>query len=149
MANALEHLLADLGSEEFQFGVVQRFWELTERVDMVAYLRMFAPDDRVYLLRADCATYGDEPIRGQFVEPVSRQSVASEWPTGNPPFDQWVKFKPGELFICWDQDKEGIKRHSEWRNRAAWKRKGNQIVAYLDFIRQLLHLPMYGYHRRN
>jgi hypothetical protein len=148
MAEPGDRLGADLESGEFQHGVFQRFWELVDRAEDVLYVRLYAPDDRTYLVELKCADYDREPIGGRFVDQTTRQCQESAWPRGDGVFSQWVKFTAGTLFICWDQDRYGIDRHPEWRARGAWTRKPNQLVAYLDFLRGLLHNRVHGYVRR-
>lgn len=141
-------LAEDLASEAFEHGVAQRFWELARRDGDVVYVRLYAPDERNYLIRLACDSYGAQAIHGGFVDPVSLQCVASAWPQGDSIFSQWMKFAGDNLFICWDQDRGGISHHQEWFARNAWKRGGNQLVAYLDFLRQMLWLPARGYNRK-
>jgi hypothetical protein len=143
----LQRLIDDLSSAEFQRGIEQEFWELVDRQEWKVYVRLVAADGRVYVVELDCAGYRDEPIHGRFVDPATRQCVASAWPQGSGAFTGWVKFT-GELFICWDQDREGIQRHPDWRQRRMWTQKPNQVVAYLDFLRQLLHVESFGYQRQ-
>ncbi|MBZ5631465.1 MAG: hypothetical protein LAO06_21635 [Acidobacteriia bacterium] len=135
-------------SAEFKHGVAHLFWELVERAGAVVWVRMFAPDGRTYLVRLSCEKYGEEPIDGKFVDESTRACVESAWPTGNAVFEQWIKFKAGNLFICWDQDAGGIGHHQDWRPRRAWQKNEIQIVAYLNFLREMLHLPARGYDRR-
>jgi hypothetical protein len=144
MASAAK-LQRDLNSEEFAHGVRQGFWELIERTDAKLYIRMFAPDERSYVLSLACDSYWDEPLEGHFVDPVTRQVMASAWPEGNAVFEQWVKFK-NHFFICWPEDRGGIRHHSDWKVLKAWQ-KPNQLVSYLNFVRQLLHLKSRGYTR--
>jgi hypothetical protein len=146
---SIDDLIRDINSEEFQHGVSQGFWEFQERSDWLLYVILRAPDDCEYLARLDCSSYGDEPILGQFVDLKTRQCIASAWPKGDSVFAQWVKFEPGNLFLCWDQDRAGIKHHPDWRERRAWTKKRNQLVAYLNFLRELLHLPRHGYQRQD
>lgn len=148
MVETLSSLTTDLKSVEFQHGVDQRFWRLVDRSDHLVYVELFAPDNRPYMLELDCRNYGDDAIAGRFVDPSTRKCVQTAWPTGNQTFLQWVKFNGG-FFICWDQDRNAISRHPHWKNQQEWKKVPNQIVAYLDFIRRLLHLPSRGYARRN
>lgn len=143
-----QRLLDDLGSVAFVRGVEQGFWEPAEVHEWIVYVRLHAPDGRTFLGEFDCTGYGDEPIRCQFVDPDAHQRIPSAWPRGNGVFNGWVKFSGTELFVCWDQDREGIRHHPAWRDRRAWTRKPNQIVAYLDFLRQLLHVPARGYEHR-
>ena len=141
-------LISDLKSAEFQHGVSQRFWELLERVDWLVYVHLYAPDDRSYTVELDCSKYGDEPIRARFIDAKTRECRVEAWPRGNGKFAGWIKFEGTELFVCWDQDRAGIQHHGEWRQKEAWKKKGNQLVAYLDFLRRLLHVEAMGYERR-
>lgn len=143
-----QRLLEDLAAPTFSHGVEQGFWELVEFSGWIAHVGLHAPDGRSYMAELTCTGYGDEPILGRFVDPTTRQCVASAWPTGNGTFNGWVKFSGNDLFICWDQDREGIQRHQEWKGRRAWTRNPNQIVGYLDFLRGLLHIPARGYQRQ-
>lgn len=145
MALPIEKLTTDLNSPEFLHGTGQRFWELVEQSGMVIFICLYAADKRGYIARFDCDSYGAEPIACRFVDTATRQCVASAWPQGNSTFEQWVKFREGNLFICWDQDRLGISHHPDWRCRKAWSKHPNQIVSYLDFLRRLLHLPILGY----
>jgi len=141
-----EKLIADLESDAFRHGVQQGFWELVLHEGTVVLVRLFAPDQRPYLIQLNCAEYGDEPIAGQFVNEVG-QCVADAWPQGDTTFSQWIKHQPGNLFICWDQDRIAIDQHHiDWKVRKAWAKK-NQLVSYLNFLSQMLHLPSRGYHR--
>lgn len=145
----IDELIKDIESEEFLHGVSQGFWKFQERSDWVLYVILYAPDDCEYLARLECSSYRDEPILGQFVDPTTKQCVASAWPKGDSVFAQWVKFDPSNLFFCWDQDRAGIKHHPDWREKKAWNKKKNQIVVYLNFLRELLYLPSHGYQRQN
>jgi len=142
-------LQADIDSEEFRHGVEQRFWKLVEQTGARLYVLLYAADGRTFLLELECSDYGGAPILGRFVIEQGRQCIAGAWPGGNGTFQQWVKADPGSLFICWDQDRGGIQHHQEWKGREAWKRSGNPLVAYLDFMRQLLNNPARGYARRS
>jgi hypothetical protein len=135
----------DLASEEFANGERQRFWEFIERTDSKVFIRMYAADGRSYVLALDCTSYGDEPLEGLFVDPETRQVLPSAWPQGDSTFEQWVKFK-NDHFICWREDRRGLQQHPNWRPLKAWQ-KPNQLVSYLNFIRQLLHLKSRGYLR--
>jgi hypothetical protein len=141
-----DQLALDLTSDRFEHGVRQQFWKLVERVGSKVYMRMFAPDERSYVLELDCADYGAEPIRGRFVDEKTRQCVTEAWPRGNATFEGWVKYAPGNFFICWQQDRGGLQHHPDWRPLQAWK-KPNQVVNYLDFVCKLLHRPAMGYTR--
>ena len=138
----------DLASPEFQHGVDHLFWELVERSGDRVYIRLFAADDRPYLAEFNCTSYGQEPIECRFVDPATHQCVESAWPHGNGTFEQWIKFKSPNLFVCWDQDAAGLRHHPEWRDRKAWTRTKNEITAYLNFLRELLNLPIRGYQRQ-
>lgn len=148
MVDAIERLIADLEAEEFQHGVHQRFWKVVERSGTLIYLCLYAPDSREYLMELECSSYGEEPILGRFVDPTTKHCVSSAWPRGDSTFAGWVKFEGTDLFICWPQDRGGIQRHPEWRQFTAWKNHHNQIFAYLDFIRTLLHVRARGYQRK-
>ncbi len=148
MATNLGNLEADLCSPEFRHGVDQLFWEMVDRSSNVVCIRLFAPDGRSYLARFTCEGYGDEPMDCKFIDPDTRQCVEAAWPRGNSIFEQWIKFKHPNLFICWEQDAGGIKQHPDWRARKAWMKTCNPIVAYLNFLRELLNLPIRGYTRQ-
>ena len=143
-----DKLDSDLASPEFKHGVEQLFWEFVDRTGDVVYIRLIAPDESVYLGQFNCVKYGQEPIECKFVDPVTRQCIESAWPRGNTTFEQWIKFKSPHLFICWDQDAAGLKHHADWRDRKAWTKTQNQIVAYLNFLREILNVPMRGYQRQ-
>ena len=148
MAAENDRLGKDLCSAEFSAYVEQGFWKLVERDKDVVYVLLCAPDERTFLVRLDCSQYWDEPICGVFVDPVDRQLKSEAWPDGDTNFEQWIKFKGSPWFICWDQDREGLRHHADWRTRKSWQKKTNQIVAYLDFLRQMLNVPARGYNRR-
>jgi hypothetical protein len=143
-------LSEDLASAQFQHGVTQRFWDLVRRDADTVYIRLHAPDDRSYVIRLLCSDYGNQPLDGCFVDPSTFQCVAQAWPQGNATFEQWIKFKdqPGNLFICWDQDRRGNSTHPGWLVNKAWQRNKNQLVGYVDFLRQLLWIPSMGYERK-
>jgi hypothetical protein len=144
-------LVEDLNSTEFQHGVQQQFWELLKHdvTSETVYVRLNSPDNRSYVISLLCDHYGEQAIHGRFVDPATLQCVASAWPQGDQVFEQWIKFRdaPGHLFICWDQDRGGIGHHQDWAPHKAWARKSNQLVAYLDFLRQVLWIPARGYIR--
>lgn len=145
MAETDPQLLADIASEEFTHYVTQGFWEWLETSGSLLYVRLFAADDRTYVMQLDCSSYGTEPIWGRFVEEGTYRCVPTAWPRGNATFEQWVKHE--QMFICWDQDRGGLTHHTDWRALQAWKKKPNQIVAYLVFMISLLHTPAKGYTR--
>lgn len=138
-------IAADLGSAAFQHGMDQGFWKLVERVEDRLYISICARDQIWFLLELDCSNYGQQALLGRFVDVNSRQCVAPAWPKGNGVFGGWIKSDPGNLFICWDQDRKGISHHTEWASRQAWKKGKNQIVSYLEHIHHLLWLPKNGY----
>lgn len=144
-----DRLARDLSSPEFAAYAAQGFWKLVKREGHIVYVLMYAPDERTFLARLDCSDYRTEPIAGGFVDPEDLAEKAAAWPDGNSCFEQWIKFKGSPWFICWDQDRRGISHHGEWKARKAWQKKPNQIVAYLDFLRQMLHVPAFGYNRKN
>jgi hypothetical protein len=144
---ALEQLIADLSSAEFQHGVEHGFWDFVDREGMILYINVHAPDGRDYLAQLDCENYGCEPIACKFVDPKTRLCANEAWPAGNNIFGQWVKFGDPKPFICWNQDRIGIEHHQEWRQHKPWTKRPNQLVTYLDFLRKLLHLESWGYHR--
>ena len=148
MAPGIDHLAADLVSPEIHHGVEQGFWQIESQDGNRVYVRLFALDGAPYLMELDCSGYGDEPIAGRFVND-QHECVGSAWPRGNGIFVQWVKQDPPNLFICWTEDRLGITHHQDWRALQAWKRHPNQIYAYLDFIRKLLHVPSFGYSAKN
>jgi len=141
------NLEADLRSADFLHGIEQGFWTFVDRAGARVYMRLYAADGRSYLLELECTRYGDEALLGSFVTEDSHQCVAAAWPRGNGVFQQWIKPDPGNLFICWDQDRAGIGHHGNWRSNEAWKKTGNPLVSYLDFMRQLLNNLMRGYER--
>jgi hypothetical protein len=147
--NFLDRLAADIESAAFQNGVDQKLWELIARAGTALDVRIAASDSGGYLIRLDCTDYWDQAILGQFIDCQTKQCVPSAWPQGSGIFQQWIKYSPGNLFICWDQDRGGISRHSEWAFRKSWQKKTNQLVSYLEFIHRLLWLPQYGYSRRS
>lgn len=148
MATALEQPLADLGSPEFQHGVEHGFWDFLDRDGMIVYVTLHAPDGRDYLAQLDCNEYDSEPIMCRFVDRETRKCKNEAWPTGNNVFAQWVKFGDQKPFICWNQDRIGIEHHPEWRPQKAWTKRPNKLVTYLEFLRKLLYVQSWGYHRR-
>ena len=147
MATDGDKLDAALASPEFVHGIDQLFWELVERSGDVVYMRLLAPDDRSYLARFTCEKYGEEPIDCKFVDSQTRACTEAAWPKGDPAFEQWIKFRHPHLFICWEQDAGGIKQHPDWRQRKAWMKTKNPIISNLNFLREMLHLPIRGYTR--
>lgn len=117
-----ELLISDLESSETKHAIEQGFWEIVFRKGLFVYVCMFAPDDRSYVIELDCNEYGNEPIAGRFVDKETFLSVESAWPRGNNTFAQWIKWEKAHLFICWDQDRLGIKHHPDWKQREAWKK---------------------------
>lgn len=146
---AADLLERDLASQAFRQGVDQHFWRLADREGLTLHLYVYAPDDREYLLRLECSDYGAEPIEGLFVDDEKRACVEAAWPQGDGPFSQWVKFTGSELFICWDQDRRGVHHHGNWRPQKRWTQSQNQLVAYLNFVSRLLHVPANGYRRKS
>lgn len=140
-----ERLTRDLASPEFQAGAEQGFWELAGRKGDMVHVRLNAPDGRVFLARFDCTGYWNEPISCSFI-PCGSPQV---WPDGDVTFEGTIKFRSSPGFICWDQDRQGIYHHPEWRQSQAWQKKENQIVGYLDFLRTMLHVPARGYTRKS
>lgn len=137
---------ADVMSAAFQHGINQGFWKLIEQIDNRVYINICARDQTWFLLELECTDYGKQAILGRFVDVNNRECIASAWPRGNGLFEGWIKFNPGNLFICWDQDRKGIEHHyGEWFARQAWKKGKNQIIAYIEHIHHLLWLPKYGY----
>jgi hypothetical protein len=148
MADESDRLAKDLASPEFAAYVDQGFWEPVERDKDILYVLLHAPDGRSFLAKLDCGGYRDEPISGTFVDAKTRELTPAAWPDGNTHFEQWIKFKGSPWFICWDQDRQGIQHHADWKIRKSWQKKPNQVVAYLDFIREMLHVPARGYNRQ-
>ena len=142
---AVELLHRDLSSAAFLAGVTQRFWDLRQRDGLVLYIGLFASDGAEYMLRLDCNGYGMEAIEGLFVDSGTRACIEAAWPRGDGTFSQWVKFTGSDLFVCWDQDRGGIRRHAEWGPLNKWTGTPNQLAAYLTFMSRLLQLPAYGY----
>jgi hypothetical protein len=144
-----DRLTKELASAEFRHGVAQGFWELVDRQNDTVFVWAYAPDNRRYMMRLYCDQYDSEPIGGRFVDPIDHQVKPQAWPDGNVAFEQWVKFRPGaENFICWDQDRYGIAHHADWKGLKKWEKEANKLVAYLNFIRQMLWLRDRGYNRR-
>lgn len=142
---ASSQLLTDLSSVDFARGADQEFWKLEKRVDSTVYVTMFAMDGDTYLLEMQCDRYGEEPILGRFVDAKSYACVSSAWPMGNEVFGGWFKWQPNDLFICWPGDRGGLQRHADWRTQGRWRQSKNQLVDYLEFVRQCLNLPARGY----
>ena len=67
-----KRLEEDLRSEEVQHGVGQQFWRLVDCVGDLLFFELAARDGTKYLIRLDCADYGDEPIEGKFVDAATR-----------------------------------------------------------------------------
>jgi hypothetical protein len=145
MANS--KLLEDLESDAFKGGVNNCFWDLDSVIGNSVYVWVYAPDDQAYLMKLECSSYGDEPILGWFLDPVTREHKQSAYPRGDARFEGWVKFQHWPTFICWDQDRGGIEQHTDWWSLKRWQTP-NQIVTYLDFFRGLLHNPANGYERK-
>jgi hypothetical protein len=143
---------ADLISREYLHGVEQGFWSMPERDGDLVYVLLYAPDERAFLAQLDCSSYWEKPIRCLFVNPRTKTVDLSFWPDGNGYFEQWIKFRTRPTdrpFICWDQDRGGIDigGHRDWQLLKRWQSKTNQIVAYLNFLRRMLHLESNGYLR--
>ena len=148
MANPADRLAVDLASPEFAAYVEQGFWEVVERDGDTLYVLLHAPDGRNFLARLDCSSYWEEPIGGTFVDMNMREPNPAAWSDGNAHFEGWIKFKGSPWFICWDQDRQGIQQHLEWKAFKSWQKKPNQILAYLDFINRMLQNPGNGYNRQ-
>jgi len=148
MGAEADRLGSDLASPEFAHGVEQGFWELVSREQDVVSILLHAPDGRDFLARMECSDYWTGPIGCQFVDPSDGQVKAAAWPDGNGDFAQWVKFSGPPHFICWHQDRFAFQHHQEWKVLKEWQGKPSQIVAYLDFLRRMLHIPARGYNRR-
>jgi len=140
-----DQLQKDLESGEFRHGVEQRFWSLLDRAGDVLHVKFFPRTGEPFVMRLDCDGYKNQAIGGKFVDPDTRACVSSAWPSGKPPFDGWVKWAPGNLFICWPGDRYGIQHHPDWASLQLWKRSKNQLVDYLEFIRWLLWNRGSGY----
>lgn len=143
----------DLSSAEFMVGVEQEFWSIPERSGHLVYVTLFAPDGRSFMAQLDCSSYWEQPIRCLFVNPATKTVDLNFWPHGNQQFEQWIKFRPSPNppFICWPQDRGAIEigRHFDWQPEKQWQRQENQIVAYLNFLRKMLHVPANGYLRKS
>jgi hypothetical protein len=137
----------DLTSPEFLHGVEQGFWQLVQRDNNFVFVLLLAPDRRSFLARLDCSQYWDEPIRCVFVDKQTHAETQQAWPDGNTQFEQWIKFRNQPHFVCWDQDRGGIEHHPDRKGLKAWQKNPNQLVAYLNFLRQMLYLPDRGYRR--
>ena len=138
----------DLVSPELLHVIEQGFWNTPERNGNIVYVVLNAPDERTFLARLECSSYWDEPIECLFVDPKTRTVDLLSWPDGNATFEQWIKFKSNPPFICWDQDRRGIGYHQEWKLLKQWQKNSNQILSYLNFLRRMLNLPVYGYNRK-
>lgn len=149
MADEVEDALAaDLRSPEFRSGVERGFWRLIDRVGMRIYIEVFAWTGDNYVLELTCDRYRDEPCLGRFVDPDTRQCVASAWPRGDGPFGGWFKWSPNELFVCWPGDRGALAYHPEWRAWQHWRKTPNPVVQYLEFVRPCLTIPGRGYQPR-
>ena len=148
MDTGTDRLGTDLASDEFLHGVEQDFWEFVSREGDRVFILMHAPDGRKFLARMDCDRYWDEPIGCMFVDPVNHQVIPQAWPDGSGTFEGWIKFRGNPHFISWHQDRYAFESHQDWKNLREWQKKPNQIVAYLDFLRQILYLPRNGYNRK-
>jgi hypothetical protein len=146
----MDKLGTDLASPEYLHGIEQAFWGQPDRDGNTLYISVHAPDGRTFLGQFDCSNYGTQPIRCLFVNPATRQVDLKFWPDGNAEFEKWIKFKAARPFICWPQDRGAIDigNHTEWQSLREWQKEDNQIVAYLDFLRQMLHVRARGYLRR-
>jgi hypothetical protein len=140
-----DQLERDLRSTEFQHGVEQRFWALLDRDLDIVCVKFFSRDDEAYVMRLECDGYGQQAIGGKFVDPITRACVSPAWPCGNQRFGDWVKWQPGNLFICWPGDRYGIVHHPDWASHQLWKRPPSPVVMYADFIRRLLWNKSWGY----
>lgn len=136
---------AALASAEFAHGERQGFWHLVERRGEVLYVEVFAYDGVTYVLELQCDRYGFEPIRGRFVNSKTFTCQTEAWPRGDGTFGGWFKWDAANLFICWPGDRGGVEHHAEWRPLQHWRKTKNQLVQYLEFIRQSLTLPARGY----
>jgi hypothetical protein len=146
---APEMLKSDLESSEFRHGVQQEFWRLVEQVGDILFVELIAPDNRIYMAEFDCSGYATEPIRCRFVDADTRACIETAWPKGDATLAGWLKWTAPNFFICWDQDRQGIAHHAEWRPREAWKKNTNKIVSYLTFLQSLLYVPQNGYQRKS
>jgi len=144
----VDTLAAAMNSGEVQRGEISGFWRFLERVGDVLYFDVHAWDGDRYVLALTCDGFGEEPIRGLFVDPDTRQCVTEAWPKGNEKFAGWFKWEPANFFICWPGDRGGIEHHQEWRAQRHWKRTVNPLYQYLEFIRQCLNLRGNGYQPR-
>jgi len=148
MGAEIDRLARDLSSPEFLHGVEQAFWEFVAREQDFVYIRFHAPDGRSFIARLLCSDYWNEPIGCVFVDCTNREPGRTAWPDGNGKFEQWIKFRDANPFICWDQDRFGIVHHLDWKGRKAWQKQPNQIVGYVEFLRQMLHVGSRGYNCR-
>jgi hypothetical protein len=144
---------SDLDSVAFKDGVEQGFWGTAYIEGDVVFVPLYAPDERTFLARLDCAGYGAQAIQCLFVDPNTKRCDLCFWPDGNQVFEGYVKFRytAGTPFVCWPQDRGAfdIGNHADWRGERQWAKEANQVVAYLNFLRRLLHVPAYGYHRKS
>lgn len=146
----MDKLATDLVSPEYLHGVEQRFWGQPDRHGDAVYIPVHGPDGRIFLGQFDCSGYGEHPIRCLFVNPDTRQVDLKFWPDGDAEFERWVKFKAARPFICWPQDRGAIDigGHRDWQSSKEWQKEQNQIVAYLNFLRTMLHVRARGYCRQ-
>jgi hypothetical protein len=142
-------LKRDIESQEFLHGVEQKFWRLVDQIDELVYVELIAPDDRLYIAEFDCTGYDTDPVKCRFVERESHVCKEEAWPIGDGPFAGWVKWTAPHFFICWNQDRQGIAHHPDWRPQEAWKKTPNKIVGYLEFLQKLLYVPENGYRRKS
>ena len=147
-SSKLDLLQNHIDSKEFRHGVQQGFWTLLERCEHILLVQFSAMDDEEYLMKLDCDRYGQQAIGGKFVDPISKDCITTAWPAGNGVFEGWVKWKPGNFFLCWPGDRFGIQHHSDWVARLQWQGEPNQLVKYLNFIRRLLWKKTWGYSGR-
>lgn len=146
---AISNLSAALESVQVQRGETSGFWKFRERNGDNVYFEVFAWNGDSYVLELACDRLGDEPIRGRFVDFITKRCVSEAWPTGNPTFAGWFKWDSPNLFICWPGDRGGIEHHADWRAQKYWQKTPNQLHQYLEFIRKCLNIQAQGYQPRS
>lgn len=139
---------AALEDGRIQRGEASEFWRCRERDGHIVYFNVTAWDGDCYLLELSCDRFWDEPIRGRFADPDTKQCLSSAWPRGDQTFAGWFKWDPSNLFICWPADRGGIEHHTDWRILKYWQKDPNPLHQYLEFIRKCLNLRSLGYQPR-
>jgi len=68
----------------------------TGMVTYLLYFELWALDGHSYVLQLQCDRFGDEPVRGRFVDPTNYACVTEAWPRGNSTFGGWFKWDTRE-----------------------------------------------------